>query len=378
MKNIKNKSAKTLILLLLGFLIVSCNSMDQDLEFNLLNDEITHLKNVDDSISKEITNELLKLETELMLEITKVEVFISDKLDKKIIEIDNKIKDQTNSLNGIITDHSNQIGLQITNWDEEIGQLITTKLDGLETARKVMQTAHERAITENNITLQNRIRAGEQHLNSFEKMLPNLAESASKRIDVVLSMQERYNSLIDSLTSMETQRDELETQIAVFKSKMETVIYYRLQEHATSSELKRFLEQYSDIYDEAVDVVQDMENIYSDLDNIANNLPDVDSWMSDLDQYFTEIDNALDLLSDFESLDLEGILSKCDEVFSSADEMSSRIERAGDGVLELAAIINDNIEGTLTAIEDRIGQIEQISSEINDISGDVDALISEF
>ena len=105
MKNIINKGTKTLILLLLGCLIISYNSMDQDLEFNLLNDEITHLKNVDDSISKEITNELLKLETELMLEITKVEVFISDKLDKKIIEIDNKIKDQANSLNGIITDH---------------------------------------------------------------------------------------------------------------------------------------------------------------------------------------------------------------------------------------------------------------------------------
>ena len=59
MNNIVNKGIKTLILLLLACFIASCNSMDHDLEFNQLNDEIAHLKNVDESISNEITNELL-------------------------------------------------------------------------------------------------------------------------------------------------------------------------------------------------------------------------------------------------------------------------------------------------------------------------------
>ena len=139
MNNIIHKSAKTLILLLLGCFIASCNSMDHDLEFNQLNDEIAHLKNVDESISNEITNELLSLETELIAEITKVEDFISDKLNQKVKDIDNEINSQKNSLNDVITNHSNQIGLQITNWDEEIGQLITTKMEGIEAARKVMQ-----------------------------------------------------------------------------------------------------------------------------------------------------------------------------------------------------------------------------------------------
>ena len=88
MNNIVNKGVKTLILLLLACLIASCNSMDHDLEFNQLNDEIAHLKNVDESISNEITNELLSLETELISEITKVEDFISDKLNQKVKDID--------------------------------------------------------------------------------------------------------------------------------------------------------------------------------------------------------------------------------------------------------------------------------------------------
>ncbi len=378
MNNIVNKGIKTLILLLLACLIASCNSMDHDLEFNQLNDEIAHLKNVDDSISKEITNELLKLETELKAEITEVEDFISDKLAKKIIEIDTKIKGQANSLNNVITDHSNQIGLQITNWDNEIGQLIITRSEALETARGVMQRANEKAIAENNTALQSRIQQGEQHLNSFENILPNLAQSTSKRIDVVITMQARYNTLTDSLTSLETQRDLLESQIAGFKSKMETAIYDRLQEHATSNELNDLFEQVSDIYYEAVDIVQEMESINNDLDAIESNLPDVDSWLSDLEQYFNEIDGILDFLSEFEGQDLESILDKCEDVENLADEMSGRLENAADKVLERANVINDLLVDMLGSISDLLGELEGYVNDLNDIISDVDALISEF
>ena len=368
MNNIVNKGIKTLILLLLACLIASCNSMDHDLEFNQLNDEIAHLKNVDDSISKEITNELLSLETELKAEITEVEDFISDKLGKKVKEIDDKIKGQANSLNNVITDHSNQIGLQITNWDNEIGQLIITRSEALETARGVMQRANEKAIAENNTALQSRIQQGEQHLNSFENILPNL----------VITMQARYNTLTDSLTSLETQRDLLESQIAGFKSKMETAIYDRLQEHATSNELNDLFEQVSDIYYEAVDIVQEMESINNDLDAIESNLPDVDSWLSDLEQYFNEIDGILDFLSEFEGLDLESILDKCEEVENLADEMSGRLENAADKVLERANVINDLLVDNLGSISDLLGELEGYVNDLNDIISDVDALISEF
>ena len=378
MKNIINKGSKTVILLLLGCLIASCNSMDHDLEFNELNDEIAHLKNVDDAISEEITKELLKLESELMVEISKAEEFISEKLSEKITEIDDKIKDQANSLNGTITDHSNQIGIQITNWDTEIGQLITSRSESLETARGVMQRAHETAIAENNTELQNRIRAGEQHLNSFENMLPNLAESTSSRIAVVMTIQERYNSVIDSLESLETQREILESTLATFKSTMESVINNKLQEHATSDEMNDFFEEISDIYDEASEIIQEMEGIYSELETIESNLPDVDSWISNLDHYFNQIDNALDLLSDFESYDFEGVLDKCDEVFNQADEMGSRIESAAEETLSLASILNGLLDGVMGIVEDRISELQEYASDLDTISADVEALLGDF
>ena len=251
-------------------------------------------------------------------------------------------------------------------------------MEGIEAARKVMQTALENAIAENNVALQNRIQDGQQHLNTFENLLPNLAASTSERIDVVLTIQERYNNLTDSLTSLETQRELLESTLAAFKSKMEGVIYNKLQEHATSGELNELFEKIKPLYDEATDIVNGMEIIYYNLEDITSNLPHIDYWLSDLELYFSEIDNALDLLSDFESLDLDSILDKCKEVEDNADEMGDRIESAANSVLELAATLNDLLSFSLDGVESRITGLEDLASEIDDISAVMDGFIGEF